>query len=122
MSFKKPFRAVPMKPSPQYRRRRQARKQYSVGNILGAAAAIGLVGGIGSVSLTAEGRSRIAKTAHQAAVTFGWARARAPQAGDYWEGCDSARTAGTAPIYRGEPGYRTEMDGDNDGIACEPYY
>lgn len=25
------------------------------------------------------------------------------------------------PIYRGEPGYRVEMDGDGDGIACEPY-
>ncbi|MEG8221385.1 excalibur calcium-binding domain-containing protein [Sphingomonas sp. HH69] len=48
-------------------------------------------------------------------------RARAPQAGDYWAGCDAARAAGTAPIYRREPGYRSEMDGDSDGIACEPY-
>ena len=39
----------------------------------------------------------------------------------YWHGCNDARTAGTAPIYRGEPGYRSEMDGDSDGIACEPY-
>ena len=47
--------------------------------------------------------------------------ARAPEAGDYWRGCDDARAAGTAPIYRGEPGYRDGMDGDSDGIACEPY-
>lgn len=46
-------------------------------------------------------------------------RDRAPQAGDHWGGCDDARDAGTAPIYRGEPGYRSNMDGDNDGIACE---
>ncbi|WP_293845936.1 excalibur calcium-binding domain-containing protein [Sphingopyxis sp.] len=45
----------------------------------------------------------------------------APQDGDYWRGCNDARAAGTAPIYRGEPGYREGMDGDNDGIACEPY-
>jgi hypothetical protein len=26
-----------------------------------------------------------------------------------------------APVYRGRPGYREGMDGDSDGIACEPY-
>ncbi|WP_240325632.1 excalibur calcium-binding domain-containing protein [Sphingomonas mesophila] len=25
------------------------------------------------------------------------------------------------PIHRGEPGYRDKLDGDSDGIACEPY-
>jgi hypothetical protein len=34
--------------------------------------------------------------------------------------CDAARTAGAAPIYRGEPGYRSPLDADDDGIACEP--
>ena len=31
------------------------------------------------------------------------------------------RAAGVAPIYAGQPGYREEMDGDLDGVACEPY-
>lgn len=39
----------------------------------------------------------------------------------YYRNCDAARAAGVAPIYRGSPGYRPEMDGDSDGIACEPY-
>lgn len=39
----------------------------------------------------------------------------------YYQGCNAARAAGVAPIYRGQPGYRPEMDGDNDGIACEPH-
>ena len=39
----------------------------------------------------------------------------------YYANCNAARAAGAAPIYRGQPGYRQEMDGDNDGIACEPY-
>jgi hypothetical protein len=39
----------------------------------------------------------------------------------YYPNCNFARSAGAAPIHRGEPGYRTEMDGDGDGIACEPY-
>lgn len=42
-------------------------------------------------------------------------------AGVYYRNCSEAREAGVAPIYRGQPGYRPEMDGDNDGIACEPY-
>jgi hypothetical protein len=39
----------------------------------------------------------------------------------YYRNCDAARAAGAAPIFRGEPGYRKEMDGDSDGEACEPY-
>lgn len=35
--------------------------------------------------------------------------------------CAEARAAGAAPLYRGQPGYRPQMDGDNDGVACEPY-
>lgn len=39
----------------------------------------------------------------------------------YYRNCSDARAAGAAPLYRGQPGYRIEMDGDGDGIACEPY-
>jgi hypothetical protein len=39
----------------------------------------------------------------------------------YYAGCRDARAAGVAPLYRGDPGYRPGMDGDNDGVACEPY-
>jgi hypothetical protein len=35
-------------------------------------------------------------------------------------GCNDVRAAGKAPLHAGEPGYRTDMDGDGDGIACEP--
>lgn len=37
----------------------------------------------------------------------------------YYENCTAARAAGAAPLLRGEPGYRPQMDGDNDGVACE---
>jgi hypothetical protein len=43
------------------------------------------------------------------------------QASAYYPNCSAARAAGAAPIYAGQPGYREEMDGDLDGIACEPY-
>lgn len=38
----------------------------------------------------------------------------------YWN-CAAARSAGAAPIHRGEPGYAPHLDSDRDGIACEPY-
>jgi len=49
-------------------------------------------------------------------------RRAAARSGVYYSGCREARAAGAAPMYRGDPGYRPEMDGDNDGIACEPYH
>ena len=47
-------------------------------------------------------------------------RARIEQSVSY-SGCNEARAAGKAPIYAGQPGYRAEMDGDGDDIACEPH-
>ncbi len=38
----------------------------------------------------------------------------------YYSRCDEARAAGKAPIDAGQPGYREGLDGDGDGIACEP--
>ncbi|WP_417622609.1 DUF1294 domain-containing protein [Parasphingorhabdus sp.] len=47
--------------------------------------------------------------------------AQRPQSSAYYPNCTAARSAGAAPLYRGDPGYRTPLDRDNDGIACEPY-
>ena len=38
-----------------------------------------------------------------------------------YAGCHEVRAAGKDPIYIGQPGYRDEMDGDGDGVACEPH-
>ena len=43
------------------------------------------------------------------------------EASAYYSNCGEARAAGVAPLYAGQPGYREGMDGDGDGIACEPY-
>ena len=37
-----------------------------------------------------------------------------------YSGCREIRARGLAPLRRGQPGYRPWMDGDNDGLACEP--
>lgn len=37
----------------------------------------------------------------------------------YYRSCAAARAAGVAPLHRGDPGYRSGLDRDGDGIACE---
>jgi Excalibur calcium-binding domain len=37
----------------------------------------------------------------------------------YYSNCAAARAAGVAPLHRGDPGYRSGLDRDGDGVACE---
>lgn len=92
----------------------------SATSILIGGAALGAILGIGSLVVTPQGLAAVAARGNEVAIATGLKRQREPRSGDFWGGCDEARAAGTAPIYRGEPGYRAEMDGDNDGVACEP--
>ncbi|MDK8846668.1 excalibur calcium-binding domain-containing protein [Corynebacterium sp. MSK297] len=43
----------------------------------------------------------------------------APSGETYFHNCAAARAAGAAPLHAGDPGYRSQLDGDNDGVACE---
>lgn len=38
----------------------------------------------------------------------------------HFAGCNDARAAGRESIPMRDPSYRTWMDGDGDGLACEP--
>lgn len=68
--------------------------------------------------------------AQQPSASGGWpteaARDRAPAPvrvlGAGFPNCRAARAAGAAPMYRGQPGYNPNLDGDADGIACEPFH
>ncbi len=42
-----------------------------------------------------------------------------PPADVYYANCAAVRAAGRAPLRRGQPGYRSGLDGDSDGVACE---
>lgn len=42
-----------------------------------------------------------------------------PTSAVFYANCTAARAAGAAPLLRGQPGYRSALDADNDGIACE---
>lgn len=42
-----------------------------------------------------------------------------PEGNAYYASCAEARRAGVTPLYRGDPGYRSGLDRDKDGVACE---
>lgn len=42
-----------------------------------------------------------------------------PQNNVYYDNCSEAEAAGDTPLYRGDPGYASHLDGDGDGVACE---
>jgi excalibur calcium-binding domain-containing protein len=46
------------------------------------------------------------------------ATTQAPSTVSY-KNCDAVRAAGAAPIHRGDPGYKSALDRDGDGIGCE---
>lgn len=121
MAAQKPFNAIPIKAGKRYQRKAARKQQRSAVTLLGAAALVGGVVGIGSVAVGHDGVSTAAAAIKPLAVSAGLIRARAPQEGDHWYRCDEARAAGSAPLYIGEPGYRDALDGDGDGVACEPY-
>lgn len=66
-------------------------------------------------------RQRAAAPAAPATAAVAASAPARPSAGIYYSNCDEARAAGRAPLYANEPGYRSEMDGDSDGVACEPF-
>jgi len=42
-----------------------------------------------------------------------------PTQAAYYKSCAAAKAAGAAPLHRGDPGYRSGLDRDGDGVACE---
>lgn len=60
-------------------------------------------------------KDEVTKTPVDMVIAVGTYVAPAP----YYVNCDAARDAGVAPIYEGQPGYRSKLDRDHDGIACE---
>ena len=46
----------------------------------------------------------------------------APPVDQHFRNCAAAYAAGRADIPRHDPSYRSRMDGDDDGLACEPHW
>jgi len=117
MSDKKSFRAIPIQHGRQLRKRAQHRKRQTrfrrTGRWLALAAILGAGAGFASTRENlASDVVRLLPNSGTAASTSGWV---------YYANCNQARAAGKAQLYVGQPGYRSQLDADGDGIACEPY-
>ncbi|MEO7365810.1 MAG: excalibur calcium-binding domain-containing protein [Sphingomicrobium sp.] len=117
----------------------------SIWLLIGSAVTLGLAGGYAWSSLgpASAGSPRHAKATtiavapspeeRPAALDREWAKraddqsaeaatsAATVQSSVTYSGCNAVRAAGKAPLYAGQPGYSEDMDGDGDGIACEPH-
>ena len=60
-------------------------------------------------SAAQEASNQAARSAQQAAAS----------SEPFYDSCDAARAAGRGPISRGEPGYRSALDPNGNGVACE---
>ncbi|HZF42328.1 MAG TPA: excalibur calcium-binding domain-containing protein [Sphingomonadaceae bacterium] len=121
MSFKKPFRASPVRLGPYHRAQQRRQQSIVAAKVLSVAVAGGLAVGLLAAVNANGGLTVIGSAGREAAVFSGLARRNTPMPGAHYSGCNEARAAGVAPLYVGEPGYRSGMDGDGDGVACEPY-
>lgn len=95
---------------PRWRRLRWPRNVKAV--------ALGLVGLLVLVGWWAR------EDGHPVAIRRGNALASAPSDGGglaFYPNCSAARAVGAGSISVGEPGYRSDLDRDGDGVACEPW-
>jgi hypothetical protein len=115
MSFRKPFRAVPIKLG-EYHLAEQHREKKQ-GAIRSALTAIFVALVVFVVGMLITNRDIVARYMPR------WTSEASPAATayTYYPNCSVARSLGAAPIFSGSRGYRTELDADRDGIACEPY-
>lgn len=86
---------------------------------------------IAETTLQTAGRYGLIAVASGLGLAFGASALEAAQerqaildalpAGYAYSGCNEVRAAGVAPLYSYEPGFSEHLDGDGDGIGCEPY-
>lgn len=97
--------------SPRHRRRRRVPRPETTFQTAIRYGAIAIASGLG-----------IAFAAHQWEVNEKrQAILDALPPGYQYSNCDAVRAAGVDPLYSYEPGFSDRMDGDGDGVACEPY-
>ncbi|ATY32980.1 hypothetical protein CVN68_14255 [Sphingomonas psychrotolerans] len=97
------------------RRRHTPKRQESRGSFRRTVVSLSLITGAATWLLAPDLKSLWAQS------TLSPEALKARETAVFYARCDEARAAGVAPMRRGEPGYREDLDGDSDGLACEPY-
>jgi hypothetical protein len=70
-------------------------------------------------TVTTPDTTRATTAATAPATTAATAPATTRSSSVSYANCAAVKAAGAAPIYRGQPGYGSHLDRDNDGIGCE---
>lgn len=104
ISFKKPFRAIPVRLGPYHKAQQRRQQSIAAAKVLGLATAGGLVIGLFTAADPSGSPTEIGSIVREMAVSSGLARKSTPMPGAYYSGCNDARAAGVAPLYAGEPG------------------
>lgn len=82
-------------------------------------AALGAVIGMALLQLVAPPTAEPKASTMEAMRTVERERPAATTRRGPYRYCSDAQEDGATPIYAGQPGYNSDLDGDNDGIACE---
>src|SRR3569623_54485 len=88
------------RPANQRRRKRQATARPFFVDVIAGALTVGAITFIATPSILSTWRT----------ITMSRTQLAATESSVYYAGCDEARVAGVATIYRGSPGYRPELD------------
>jgi hypothetical protein len=116
VSHHEPEKAIPRGADQPGARHRKGAARGQAGDVVTTmikAVGVGLVVAVGSMLFEGPIRSS------WATLTEAPQSLASREASVWYSGCNEARRAGVTPLYTGEPGYRSGMDGDGDGIACE---
>ncbi|WP_406215772.1 excalibur calcium-binding domain-containing protein [Streptomyces canus] len=72
-----------------------------------------------TVTVTAKETVKVSRTVTAQAEADTGSGSDADSGSTHYANCTEARAAGAAPVHRGEPGYASHLDRDNDGVACD---
>ena len=144
MTFKKPFRAVPIKPGKRYQTKKKRKSGLDIVAFVAGSIALGVLIGYwvhiwgGNSGASKEPQVTERSLSDRKRVSAAELDAQqpvnnpvdvpasrlvgVPDTSWSYSSCKAARAAGAAPLHIGEAGYGPHLDRDGDGVACEPYY
>lgn len=96
--------------------RQEAARQEAARQAAAAQAAAEAAAAQAAAEAEAERQAAAQEAANQAARA---AQEAAANTGPSYASCDDARAAGRGPIPRDDPAYRSELDPNNNGMACD---
>ena len=112
-----PLPTEPASPTPESAKRRRVWPFVLVVAVIGAMAVLYLRAGSNDPGTSSPAGATSATT--PVTIPQGGANPASTLAASvFYKSCASVKAAGAAPLEKGSPGYRAELDPDGDGVAC----